>query len=150
MVRNLLKLLKFPLLNSPGVSHGDVTAQDNPSNNLSQDFSPSVISTSTEEFLQYSGGPRSRVELNLDDGSISSHIQNLSRSSIFTNDLWEPLSDQEDARLFQHYIDNLAGWVSITLELFFPLLILGSSISMTLRAISRILYLNLHYDALCY
>lgn len=68
--------------------------------------------TQINGFSPYASTDGGRGDFNVDDGSTSSQIKSLLRGSIFTNGLREPLSHSEDARLFQHYIDNLASWVS--------------------------------------
>jgi hypothetical protein len=65
----------------------------------------------------------SKEELNPSGYLRSSSAQSVSRFSVFANGLWEPLTDPTDARIFQHYIDNLGSWVSLIRNLTFCMLI---------------------------
>lgn len=82
-------------------------------NDGNQNFIASPISTSVYESTPAAEHTPSDADLTHLDNSTSSHIKSLSNSSIFANGPWEPLSDPEDARLFQHYIDNLGPWLDL-------------------------------------
>ncbi|RFU25259.1 hypothetical protein B7463_g11080, partial [Scytalidium lignicola] len=98
---------------SNGESQHPVITEEHETNDLSGEFRPSIGSSPVDVFSSYSGESGNRVDLTLDEAVTTSQVKSLSRSSVFANGPWAPLSDPEDARLFQHYVDNLASWLDL-------------------------------------
>ncbi|KAH8804367.1 hypothetical protein F5884DRAFT_795864 [Xylogone sp. PMI_703] len=97
---------------SNGESQQSAAAEESGSTNLDQSFrSPADLDSVV--FSPYPGESGNRVDLTLDEAVTTFQVRSLSRSSVFANGPWEPLSDPEDARLFQHYVDNLASWLDL-------------------------------------